>query len=100
MSQSKTLVDTDSAYDGVAIETYARDVMLVELTVIGTGAVSARAEIFGSITGLAYISLGVMTASGTDLAIEIDSITAPYRFLKADIASLTGNRAVVTYATR
>ena len=82
-------------------EPYGRskvDITLIQLSVFGTGAVSATTQVFGSNDEIAWVDLGSITATGTNSGTVSDSIDVPFRMLRADITAIsgTGARALVT----
>jgi hypothetical protein len=91
---------TDTTANGIG-DVYGRDragIAVIQLTVVGTGAVAATTQVYGSNDELGWVDLGSISASGTGNASISDTIEAPWRLIRADISGLTGTnaRAIVT----
>ncbi len=72
----------------------------IQLTVTGTGAVSATVKMWGSNDGVGKIDLGTITATGTDLASDSDSVERAYSMIMAELTAIsgTGAQAIVTFS--
>lgn len=74
----------------------------VELSVSGTGAVSATFAVHVSVsdpeitTPARWISLGDVVLSGTDLKVDTDAIERAYHFIKVELKAISGTDAVAT----
>ncbi|UXY14752.1 hypothetical protein N8I74_15725 [Chitiniphilus purpureus] len=87
-------VAADTPRTGHAMSRIGRDITVVQITVSGTGAVSASGELLGSNDGVAWVSLGTLSASGTTLATYADYIDRPYEQLRFDPIAISGTGAV------
>lgn len=68
-----------------------------QLTVTGTGAVTAQAQIYGSNDGKNWVAIGApITASGTNVGNVGASGTVPFAFFGALLTSITGTNATAT----
>ena len=62
----------------------------------GTGAVSATVTLRGSVDGVNYDQLGIMTLSGTTSVYLTQVNNGAYQYVRADITNLTGTSAAIT----
>lgn len=67
----------------------------VQITVVGTGAVSAKVKLWGSIDQVGFIDLGTVALSGTDNASMSDNVSRMYPVLVAEITEITGTNVEV-----
>lgn len=74
----------------------------MQITVVGTGAVSATVQMWGSNDGIGKIDLGTMTASGTGVASASDSVERAYSMLMAEVTAISGTGAevIVTFSDK
>jgi hypothetical protein len=72
----------------------------IQVTVVGTGAVSAKVQMWGSNDGIGKIDLGTMTATGTTIASASDSVERAYSMLMGEVTAIDGTdaEAVVTFS--
>ncbi len=67
-----------------------------QATVTGTGAVAAEVVIEGSNDNQNYLTIMTITLSGTSVHSDGDPSDAPWLFVRARLASISGTGAAVT----
>jgi hypothetical protein len=68
----------------------------VQVSVVGTGAVTARVGVYGSLKGTAYAKLYTVTLSGTGSDASLESVNADGIFMKFIVEAITGTGAAVS----
>lgn len=95
MLQRKTLLQRKTVGTGDMI---GREGALseVQMTLTGTGTLSATVRLWGTIDEIGKINLGDVVLSGTDMVSVSDSVERMYPVLQAEVIAISGTDAQVT----
>lgn len=68
----------------------------VQATVVGTGAVTCDLSVQVSNDDVGYVEITTFTLTDTDLATNIATIQAAYKYVQVEVEAITGTGATVT----
>lgn len=68
----------------------------VQAAVTGTGAVSATVVVEVSNDNVNFVTLGTLTLSGTNVAVDGFAFEAPWGFIRTNVTAISASSVVVT----